>query len=145
MEARMLGVLGVAGLGVAFIVWLTVAQLRQERGNDSHQRRGLGILAVLLLVLCVLERGLPGTGFRSDKVSFLIHMGFALPTAVIILGIVITGFLSRKTEWQVSGPALSLHRLLNKPAGSGALLWLSGSIFTGLIFVVISLTTSKFG
>ena len=139
MQTQVLGVLAVAAVGVATVVYLTLAQLRRRQGDDSHQRRGIGILLILLLVLFVLEGGLRGTSFKPEPVSFVIHMVFALPTGVILCVIAWTGFKGRKG----SVVALKFHRLLNKPAGSGAMLWLSSSIFTGLVFVAISLVSSR--
>ena len=132
---KILAVLAVAAAGVALLVYLTVLQLRRRRGDDSHQRRGVGILALLLLVLYILEGGLRSTAFRSEVMSFRIHMAFALPTAAVLVALAITGVMGRKG----SSEALELHRFLNKPAGSGAMLWLTSSIVTGLAFVGISL------
>ncbi len=136
METQVWVILAVATAGVAWVVYLMIAQLRRRRGDDLHQRRGVVILALLLFVLLVLERGLKGTAFKPDPMSFSIHMMFAIPTGIILSLVVLTGLLARKKglAW-----AMKVHRLFNKPSGHGMMYWLSASILTGLIFLAVSL------
>ncbi len=136
MSTQVFAVLAVAAVGVAMVVYMVTEQIRLRRGDAEHQSRGLRILMMLAAVLFILESGLGRTSFQREPISFWVHMTFALPTFLVLTGLAITGILARK---QSSARALRLHRLLNKPAGNGTLLWLSASIATGLVFVAVSL------
>jgi len=146
MDKQVVGTLAVAVVGLVGVVHLTVAQLRGRLGDSSHQRRGVVILSLIFVVLWVLDSGLRGTSFKPEPISFWVHMAVACLTVVILIAIAVTGFMAKpKPDGATKAKAARAHCLLNKPAGKGALLWLSASIMSGTIFVIASLvSTSRF-
>ncbi len=137
MDKQILAVLAVSAIGVVLAFILTANQLWQKKGDFSHQKRGLQILATLLIVLLILEGGLRGTSFKAEPVTFWLHMLFAIPTTLVLIGLIWSGLMSMAGSVRAS----IIHERFNAPDGIGLFLWLCMSLATGLLFTVVSITS----